>query len=1209
MFSAGKGLLKQAPDFIRQAARRGYLAGGFSGAALKADIRGFTSRFGNLWGMGSDGAEMVAREVSGTLSQVVEVCADHGGYPVSFAGDAVTTVFPGGGNDARAAAERLLRLGSGDTLPIRASVGVGEVYWDVIPRASWAFFSFQGPALSMAAGDSRTAPSSGERSSTSPQEQSPRATEVFLPADLFEDGTANQFRQVSSIFLSLENRSGSSCPRAFQETVLDAAEEFGGFVSGLEAGAEGHLMLVVFGAPKTREDDPQRADAFIRRVFGKAPGRVRAGAATGLVFSGTLVTPLLEAYTVLGSSVNLAARLHDAAAWNSVLCDALFNDSSGMGVRQCREVTLKGFPGPVDSMVLSPWKKRRENRGAVPPLIERDQLLERIRGALSVPGSSVMLIGETGMGKTRLCEEIHAGVGSGFIMNLRCRSLSAEGSDVFSDWFRGWLGERGLQDGLSAFKEKLYGFIDKLEERSDPEAEQVADELLRAESLLAAMVGFGWDKSLYQGLDPQGRFNNTVSVTAAFIRGYGLLGRTLLTVDDFQWIDPDSMRLLSAVLKELRDDRPPVLLLARPDAGERTEDLGIDPEVMELEPLTRDGCLRFLQWSLGRHPSEALLDWFHGRTEGIPFFMEHYAGMLESADAPPDEQSFPGSLHALLVARLDRLGPDLRRAVLAAGLLGREFHGEILECLCPEAACPGLLEKGVRERVWVRTPDGAFSFVHVLLREAACRLQLHSERGRLHARAAEQMERLWKGSPDKAGLIAGQKEQAGLSEEAAEWFMKAGEFSLSRRMSTSCQLQMDKVLELSCSGDLRMSALGMLYDLHVSSGDMGRALDIIEQAAGEPGGDPERNSRIRLMRANLAINSGRPGEASEYLGGLEEECPALRPEVLHLRGRILMLEGRTEEAREALHKVYMEFREGSPENRLLAYKALGNACGCTLRLQDRIEQAETGLLEVLEYARSTGNLLMETLSVGNLALVYKYLPGRLEDAMRMTRVHIDLARKTGSRLVELQALGNLGSLMERSSPSREATQLLEKAVELARKYGGKDSLTIALANLANARHRAGRNREALDLFEEAMDICRDEELGLHRTDYALEMSSILMDMGRLEDAEEVIREVEQRGFSRDYLPFLSGCRGRLLVLMGRVLEAEAVLRDALKETPDDWERFDLLRYLHQATGDLEVLHECIAVGEGLQRSSPHWDTGRVLDELKTVAARGGGGSR
>jgi class 3 adenylate cyclase/tetratricopeptide (TPR) repeat protein len=1198
--------LKQAPDFVKQAALRGELAGGFPGAALKADIRGFTSRFESLWGMGSDGAETVAREVSGTLSQVVKVCADHGGCPVSFAGDAVTTVFPGGEKDARAAAEKLPLLGSGATLPIRASVGVGQICWDVIPRDSWAFFSFQGPALSLAAGDFRAI--YGRPLSGLPA-PAPVNIDGFLPPDLFEDGAVNQFRQVSSIFLSLENRSGSSCPREFQEMVLDAAEEFGGFVSGLEAGSEGHRILVVFGAPKTREDDPQRADAFIRKVFSKAPGRVRAGAATGPVFSGTLATPLLEAYTVLGSSVNMAARLHDAAGWNSVCCDPLFNDSSGMGVRQCREVNLKGFSGPVDSLVLTPWKRRMENRGAVPPLIERDRLLERVRGALSAPGASVLLLGETGMGKTRLSEEIHARFGTGFLMNLRCRSLTAEGSDVFSDWFRGWLGEKGLQDGLPAFKEKLYGFVDALEETSDPEAEQVADELLRAESLLAAMVGFGWDDSLYQGLDPQGRFNNTVSVTAAFIRGHGLLGRVLVTVDDFQWIDPDSMRLFSAVLKELRGDRPPILLLARPDAGETACDLGMDPEVMELAPLSREGSLRFLQWSLGRHPSDALLDWFHGRTEGIPFFMEHYAGMLESADAPPDEDGFPVSLHALLVARLDRLGPDLRRAALAAGLLGREFHGEILECLCPDVDCPGLLERGVRERVWVRTPDGGYSFVHVLLREAACRLQLHSERGRLHARAAEEMERLWKDSPEKAGLIASQKEQAGLSEEAAEWFMKAGGFSLSRRMNTSCQIQLQKVLDLSHSGGLRMSALRLLYDLHVSSGDMGKALDIIEQAAGEPGGGPGHNSRIRLMRANLAINSGRPGEASEHLEGLEEEYPVLRPEVLHLRGRILMLQGRSAEAREALQKVYMEFREGSPENRLLAYKALGNACGCTLRLQDGIDQAEAGLLEVLDYARSTGNLLMETLSVGNLALAYKYLPGRLEDAMRMTRNHIELARKTGSRLVELQALGNLGSLMERNSPSLEAMQLLEKAVELARKYGGKDSLTIALANLANARHRAGRNREALDLFEEVLEICRDEELGLHRTDYSLEMSNILMDMGRLEEAESVIQEVEQRGFSRDYLPFLSGCRGRLMILTGRASEAEALLRDTLGETHDDWERFDLLRCLHQATGDPGILDECIRVGESLQKSAPHWDTARILDELRAIVAGGPGGDR
>jgi len=1069
------------------------------------------------------------------------------------------------------------------------------------PRDSWTFFSFQGSALSLAADDESTCPPSGG-SFPAPVSRAPVPGALFLPPDLFPEGVVNQFRQVISIFLSIENRAACLCPREFQAKVLEIADGTGGFVSGLHAGGAGQRLLVVFGARVTREDVPERADNFLRGVFSSASGRVRAGAATGLVFSGAIRTPMLESYTVLGPSVNLAARLHDAAVWNSVYGDPVFNGSSRLGMRSELGLSLKGFSGVVNALVLSPWQQRRETRGSTPPLIEREGFLELIEGELALPGSSVLIQGDTGMGKTRLVEELERRRGEALFMNLRCRSLPASGSDIFGSWFGEWLGGRDRQEGLPAFKEKLYGFIGRLEDLGDTAALHAADELLRAESFLAALVGLGWERSLYRGLDPQGRFANTVAALAAFIRGNSLLGPMVLTVDDLQWISPDSLGLLSAVLAELGEFRPPVLLLSRPDCGSTIPELGLSPRALELTPLSREGSRSFLRWSLGRSPSDDLLEWFHERTEGIPFFMEHYAGMLESADSPPCDDSFPGSLHALLVARLDRLGMELRRAVLCASVLGREFDREVLDILCPGGLTFDLVERGVRERVWRVEQDGSCSFVHILLREAAYRLQLQGERLPLHEKAAEGMARLWGEKPERAAIIAHHMEMAGRGGDAADWYMKAGEHSLSRRMTTSCHFQLGKVLEYSTDPAQRMTAHRLLFDLVVSSGDIERAHDLIERAALEARDDPSVRAGIRLMRANLAVNGGRPREAMEHLRDLERMNPSLRPEVMHLRGRVAVLEGRNDIALELLLDVYREFRSGSPEERLLAFKALGNACGCMLRLRERLEQAEENLKMVRDYARDVGNLMMETLSVGNLALVYKYLPNRMMDAMQTTREHMELARRTGSRLVELQATGNLGSLMEKIDPSPEAFRHLERSVELARRYGGGDTLSIALANLASALGRVGRREEACRLFSEVLDVCREHGLGLHRVDYALEMSNVLVDMGRIEEAGALIDQVREWGFPEDYRSYYACSAGKLLIARGRNEEAAEILKEALSGPCDQLERFDLLRQLFFATGDREVLHECLREGDLLQKEHPHWDTEARLSELRAAEA-------
>ena len=1181
--------------------RRGEVSGNFNGAVLLADIIGFTSRFDRMTELGAEGAELVSREVSKTLSAVVEICARFGGFPVSFAGDAVALVFPDGLEEAQLACQQILTLDPGSFLPLRSSVGVGTVVWDAIPMDGWTFYSFQGSAVRNAAIASSNCsveppvPAAVDDESISVSTEA-SLVDCFNPPALFGDSAVNEFRRVINIFISLENRAGRDCPRSFQEFVLKVAGELGGYVSGLEAVSEDYHILVVFGAPISREDDSRRADTFLRRVFAEANGRIKAGTASGLVFSGLLSTPLLESYTVLGPSVNLAARLHSSAGWNSVYSDSVFNNLSRLGIRSEKEISLKGISSPVKTIVLSPWKKRTAPADPVPPLIERDELLHQIESELERDDAQVLLTGVTGIGKTRLATELSRRMGDAYAIPIRCESSSGGSSDIFSRLFGEWIGSDTGKGGLTAFRGRLYGFIDMLDELDDSAAVEVSGELLRAESVLAAMAGFHWERSLYQGLDPRGRFQNTVSVTAALIRGHNLLKRTVLFFDDLQWMDPDSVILLAAVLKELGENRPPVVLLARPGLEDTVRDLGLTPLEIDLPPLSREGCNSFLEWSLKREPSVRLLDWFHLRTEGIPFFMEQYAMLLTSAEDIPDEDEFPGNLHALLVARLDRLESNLKETVLAASVLGRTFDPGILQQIIPGDDLEETLLEGVVERVWERAGDGMFSFIHVLLREAAYNLQLHSERRRLHTKAAEEMKRQWAHLPEKAHRIAFHLEQSDQWEDGAEWFFKAGKHSFSRSMLTTSHEQMQKVLLLSPAVSTRLDAHRMIFDLYSFSGAWKEAEEAIRVAALEDLSHGER-ARIQMMRVNLATNLGKPKEASELLDGIEKANPELRPQILNHRGRILMLQARTEEAMYLLLDVHKELKNGTYEEKLIGIKALGNASGCMLRLGMRSE-AEEPLKQVLAYAVETVNLVMETLAVGNLALVYKYQSGRHNEAVSMTRRHLELARKTGSRLLELQAVGNLGTMLEREASTPEVFELLEEAVELSRKYGGNESLSISLANLGRGYQKVGRLEQSLEFFQAALGICSKEGMSIHQLDYAFETAHVLMDLGLLDQAQEQIRQIDQLQIPEDYLYSSLWCKSRLLRLQGRKKEAAAVLRAGLKKFEEGLENFEILQELYLSTGDRNVLEQCVKHGEKYYIEEPQWSLRKRLDELK-----------
>jgi len=1187
--------------FVREKIRKGEVSGSFNGAVLLADIVGFTSRFDRMTDLGAEGAELISSEVSSTLSAVVEACADFGGFPVSFAGDAVTVVFPDGLEAATAAHRKVNLISREYVLPLRISVGEGRIVWNAVPMEGWTFYSFQGSAVRQA-----LAP---DHSGTEEQASLPVAvdessamdfgdlpSDSFISRELFAGEINNEFRQVINIFLSLENRGGSNCPTEFQHLVLRLAEDLGGFVSGLEAGKEDYHILVVFGAPVSNEDDSRRADYFLQQVFAQSNGRVKAGIAMGLVFSGLLKTPLLESYTVLGPSVNLAARLHSVAEWNSVYSGPLFNRVSRLKLRRTEEITLKGISLPVQAMVISPWQKRMDSTDPVPPLIERGPLLEKFEALLREDGVQLLITGVSGIGKTRFAEELCAKMEGVYILHIRSEGISGEGSGIHSRWLGEWMGFDPAEDGLASFREKLYSFIGLLEDLGSSAAWECADELLRAESVLAAMAGLQWEKSLYQGLDPRGRFQNTVSVTAAFIKGHCLLHRTVMVFDDIQWLDTDSVTFLAAVIKELKSSRPAVLLLARPGLNQTIKDLGLSPEETGLPALSPDGCRSFLQWSLSRDPTDKLLDWFHTRTEGIPFFMEQYAMMLTSALDPPDVESFPGSIHALLVARLDRLDPVLKLSVLTASVLGRVFDPRVLRDLLQETSLDSVLRSGETERIWEHTADGLFSFVHVLLQEAAYNLQLHSERKKLHKKAAEVMKSMWSSMPEKARSIAWHLEKSDQNEEAASRYFIAGKYSYSRRLITSCLEQMRKVLDLSKDASIRLKAHETIYELYVSTGDLDLAGKAIESAARESL-VPEDRARIQLMRANLATNIGKSHDAEALLDGIETVNPLLRAEVLNLRGRILMLQARTEDAMTLLLDVHEEFKNGTAEQRLLAVKALGNASGCMLRLDMR-KQAEKPLKQVLSYAVRTGNLVMETLAVGNLALVYKYLSGRQKDAISMTRRHLELAKRTGSRLLELQAMGNLGSLLEMEASTPEVFELLESAVGLSRKYGGLEALSISLANLGRAFQRVGKLEKALDLMKASLTVCEEQGIDVHRIDYTFEAAHILLDLGRLDEAEDLFSEISGRSGIESYDYSIAWYKGKLLRLRGKREESRKVLTEGLKTAEFPELKFNLLEQLYLLTGDRKILEECLEYGEEMQRSAPRWYFESVLDRLR-----------
>ena len=218
----------------------------------------------------------------------------------------------------------------------------------------------------------------------------------------------------------------------------------------------------------------------------------------------------------------------------------------------------------------------------------------------------------------------------------------------------------------------------------------------------------------------------------------------------------------------------------------------------------------------------------------------------------------------------------------------------------------------------------------------------------------------------------------------------------------------------------------------------------------------------------------------------------------------------------------------------------------------------------------------------------------------MTRRHLELARKTGSRLLELQALGNLGTLLGRMESSPEVFKLLEEATTLSRKYGGSEALSISLANQGREFRRVGNLEKGLDFYRQAFQVCKVEGLGVNQIEYSFEITHLLLEMGMLDKAAEEIEQIEAGKVPDTNISNLVYCKAKLFRLQDKIEEAETLLGDELTRKEEETYRYELLHELFRCNGDVNLLPECLNLGEVLFNEVPSWDFRVKLDELKEL---------
>jgi predicted ATPase/class 3 adenylate cyclase len=547
-----------------------------------------------------------------------------------------------------------------------------------------------------------------------------------------------------------------------------AVEEFGGVVQAYM----GDGICAYFGVPAAHEDDPERAARAALRILGIAAGYaseveaawgiagfgVRVGLNSGPAAVG-LVGASDEQTVALGDTTNVAARLQSAAEPGTVVVgpESASRLSMLFVLEPIGAVKVKGRREAVQSWRLvgpRPVGAARHSTAFVGRDRELGALDASVADLRSGRGQVLLVVGEAGLGKTRMLEELRVRVGEEAAwLEGRCASYGAEAPyGPFVDVLRSWI---GAEEGDAELAVRT-----KLRARAGGLLEDRAGELLPYLGLLLAVR-----------LDPD-RERDLLSLSAdelaerqrdAYLAWAEALAATrplVLAIDDLHWANATTRELAERLLS--LTDRSAVLLAltTRPDPRSQGWALRVTAlgdyahraEDLVLAPLTADAARELVDAlaPFGLLP-EAMRAEIVGRAEGNPLYAEELVRVLLETGgdrrrtwslAPAAAANLPPALEALLVARIDGLEPGPRRMAQVAAVVGREFPASVATEVAGggEDDLAALLRAGVVREIR-RFPELECTFRHGLLQEAALATLTPETQRELYGRVGEAMER------------------------------------------------------------------------------------------------------------------------------------------------------------------------------------------------------------------------------------------------------------------------------------------------------------------------------------------------------------------------------------------------------------------------------------------------------------------------------------
>ena len=481
---------------------------------------------------------------------------------------------------------------------------------------------------------------------------------------------------------------------------------------------------------------------------------------------------------VFGDAPNIAARVQSAAEPGSILITAAVQrQTAGLFVAEDRgQHELKGVSAPMTlyRIVRASGGGRRGGARALTPLVGREEELDlltrRWERARKGEGQLALIVGEPGLGKSRLMEEFHGRLG--------------ETPHTWVEWSSSQLLQNTPLHPIAEWGRQRFG-ADLSAEQRLADLENTLDliglDATEYAPLLAPLVDVLLPEDRAAKLAPEELRRRQLAAMTAWILAAARTQAIVLAFEDLHWADPTSLDLMRALAERGAQASLLIIATARPEFRPPWS-VRSHHSVISLSPLDRVQIAKMVSELAAHHalPMD-IVEGVSERTGGVPLFVEEVTRLLLERGEQGGAQAIPPTLQQSLAARLDRLGAARETAQIGA-VLGRGFSYALLQSVAglDEGALRSSLERLAEADILFVEGDGAqatYRFKHALIQDAAYDSLLKSRRQALHAQAAEILRDSASPEPE---AIAHHFTQAGLDDLAIEWWGKAGDRALRR---------------------------------------------------------------------------------------------------------------------------------------------------------------------------------------------------------------------------------------------------------------------------------------------------------------------------------------------------------------------------------------------------------------------------------------------